>query len=95
MILIWKKQEPSPILTLPVLNFTPVPNGTEFDGRVLSFCYFKAHKAAEIAEHLGVSDSTYFRKRILGNLEKNGYLEKSKISRAAYYKTKADMVVIV
>lgn len=78
----------------PVLNFAPVPGGTELDGKVLSFCYFKAHKVSEIAEYLGISDSTYFRKQVLDNLEKNGYLEKSKVSRAAFYKTNPDMVNI-
>ncbi|MCM1272732.1 MAG: putative DNA binding domain-containing protein [Clostridium sp.] len=76
----------------PVLNFAPVPGGTEMDGKVLSFCYLKAHKVSEIAEYLGISDSTYFRKQVLDNLEKHGYLEKSKVSRAAFYKTNLDMV---
>ena len=69
-----------------------MPNGTELDEQILSFCYSKAHKVSEIAEHLGISDSTYLRKRVLGNLEENGYLEKSKVSRTTFYKTKADMV---
>lgn len=76
----------------PVLSFAPVPGGTELDGKVLSFCYLKAHKVSEIAEYLGISDSTYFRKQVLQNLEKNGYLEKSKVSRASFYKTNPDMV---
>ena len=76
------------------LNFVPVPEGTELDGKVLSFCYLKAHKVSEIAERLGISDSTYFRKKVLNNLEKHGYLEKSKVSRAAYYKTNPDMVSV-
>jgi predicted HTH transcriptional regulator len=78
----------------PVLSFAPVPGGTELDGKVLSFCYLKAHKVSEIAEYLGISDSTYFRKQVLDNLEKHGYLEKSKVSRAAFYKTNPDMVNI-
>lgn len=78
----------------PSLKFIPVPNGTELDAKVLSFCYLKAHKVSEIATHLGISDSTYLRKRILENMEKNGYLEKSKISRAIYYKTNPDMVTV-
>lgn len=78
----------------PQLIFAPVPGGTELDEKVLSFCYLKAHKVSEIAEYLGISDSTYLRKQVLGNLEENGYLEKSKISRAAFYKTKADMVTV-
>ena len=79
---------------LPVLSFVPVPNGTELDGKVLSFCYLKAHKVSEIAAHLGISDSTYLRKHVLENMEKNGYLEMSKASRAVYYKTKPEMVTV-
>lgn len=77
---------------LPVVTFIPVSNGTDYDEKVLSYCYYQAHKVAEIAEYLGMKDSTYLRKQILGNLEEQGYLEKSKVSRAAYYKTNWDMV---
>ena len=38
---------------LPVLNFVPVQSGTDYDDKVLSFCYHRAHKVSEIAEHLG------------------------------------------
>lgn len=79
----------------PSLTFVPVPGGTELDEKVLSFCYYQAHKASEIAEHLGISDSTYLRKQVLGNLEANGYLEKSKLSRAMFYKTNHGMVELV
>ena len=78
----------------PVLSFVPVPGGTELDGKVLSFCYLKAHKVSEIAEYLGISDSTYFRKQVLENLEKNGYLERSKVARASFYKTNPGMVCV-
>lgn len=76
------------------LSFVPVPDGTDLDEKVINFCYLNAHKVSEIAEYLGVSDSSYFRKRVLGNLEKHGYLMKSKVSRAAYYKTNPDMVSV-
>ena len=79
---------------IPVLSFVPVENGTEYDDKVLSFCYYKAHKVSEIVEYLGISDSTYFRKQVLANLEKQGYLESSRISRAMYFKTNPDMVMI-
>ena len=72
--------------------YEPVPSGTEFDEKVMSFCFYQAHKASEIAQILGISDSTYFRKQVLENLVKNGYLFSSKISRATYYKTNRDMV---
>ena len=47
-----------------------------------------------ISKRKGISDSTYFRKQVLNNLEKHGYLEKSKVSRAAFYKTNFEMVNI-
>ena len=64
------------------------------DGKVLAFCYYQAHKVSEIAEYLGISNSTYLRKKILGNLEAEGYLVSGKISRATYYKTNRDMVAV-
>ena len=79
---------------IPVLVFIPVENGTAYDDKVLSFCYYQAHKVSEIAEYLGISDSTYLRKQVLGNLEKHGYLESSKISRAMYFKTNRAMVTL-
>lgn len=78
----------------PVLVFVPAENGTDYDDKVLSFCYYQAHKVSEIANYLGISDSTYLRKQILGNLEEQGYLETSKISRAIYFKTNSNMVMI-
>ena len=78
----------------PILTFVPVADGTNFDDKVLSFCYYQAHKVSEIAEYLGISDSSYLRKQVLGNLEEQGYLESSKISRAVYFKTNQDMVTI-
>lgn len=79
---------------LPAITFIPVPKGTEHDEKVLSFCYYQAHKVSEIAEFLGVTDSTYLRKQVLANLEINGYLEKSKLSRSAYYKTNPNVVTL-
>ena len=78
--------------TIPMIRFVPVPNGTEHDEKVLAFCFYKARKVAEIAEFLGVSDSTFLRKQVLGNLVDAGYLGTSKLSRAAYYKTNQEMV---
>ncbi|MCD8395743.1 MAG: putative DNA binding domain-containing protein [Lachnospiraceae bacterium] len=79
--------------SVPVLTFAPVPNGTAYDDKVLSFCYYQARRVSEIAEYLGLSDSTYLRKQVLGNLEENQYLERSKIARANYFKTNPDMVM--
>lgn len=79
---------------IPILTFVPPENGTDYDDKVLSFCYYQAHKASEIAEFLGISDSTYLRKQVLGNLREQAYLEAGKISRAMYFKTNPDMVTV-
>lgn len=77
---------------LPELGFVPVPGGSVHDAKILSFCYPQARKAGEIAEWIGLSDSSYFRKKILDTLVTNGYLEKSRNSAAVYYKTVRTMV---
>ena len=51
-------------------SIIPVPDRTELDEKVLSFCYHKPHKVLEIAEYLGISDSTYLRKQVLENMVK-------------------------
>lgn len=76
----------------PALLFAPIPDGSEFDEKILSFCYYRARKVSEIAKYLGISDSSYLRRQVLGNLEGNGYLEKNKVSRAMFYRTNPDMV---
>ena len=78
----------------PRLSFIPVENGTKYDQKVLEFCYYRAHKISEIAEYLGVSDSTYFRKNVIENLEKQNYLHSSKLGRAKYFRTNQEMVRI-
>ena len=80
------------IVRPPTLQFAPVSNGTEHDEKVLSFCYYRPRKVAEIAEYLGISNSTYLRKQVLGNLEQQGYLEKSRLTRATVYKTRPEAV---
>ena len=74
------------------LQYIPVPNGTKYDEKVLSYCFSKAHKASEIAEQLGISDSTYFRSKVLKNLVEEGYLLTDKQSRTQYYRTNPEMV---
>ena len=79
----------------PEVIFAPVPKGSEHDGKILSYCYKYAQKAADIAKYLGVSDSTHLRKEILGNLVTEGYLLSEKEGRANYYKTNRDMVRMI
>ena len=47
---------------IPTIEFAPVPEGTDFDEKVLAYCYYRARKVSEIAAYLGVRDSSYLRK---------------------------------
>ena len=76
----------------PVLEFAPVPNGSQYDEKVLSYCYGIARKVTEIAAFLNISDSSHLRNTILENMVKSGYLVKEKVSRANYYKTNPEAV---
>ncbi|MBO4395936.1 MAG: putative DNA binding domain-containing protein [Eubacterium sp.] len=77
---------------LPQVVFATVPNGTDKDEKVLAFCYNQAHRSSEIADFLGMSDSSYLRGKVLSNLVINGFLEAEKNSRTTYYKTNRDVV---
>ena len=77
---------------LPMLEFAPVPGGSRFDGDILSYCYDRARKSSEIASHLGISNSTHLKEKILGTLVSNGYLSKEKVSRTFFFRTNHDMV---
>ncbi len=76
----------------PAIRFVPVANGTRHDEQVLSYCYDRARRVSDIAGHLGLSDSTFLRREILGNLVAQGYLEKDRVARTAWYKTRRELV---
>jgi predicted HTH transcriptional regulator len=78
---------------IPEITFIPCKDGTEHDEKVLAFCYNQSRKVSEIAEYLGISDSSYLRKKVIGNLVANGYLEKNKVSRSTrrYYYSASKM----
>ena len=77
---------------VPTIEYPPVPNGSRFDEDILSFCYERARKSSEIADYLGISNSTHLKERILGTLVENGYLIKEKVSRSFFYRTNHDAV---
>ncbi len=76
------------------LSHRKIPDGTAYDDSVLSYCFRRRRKVADIARHLGVSNSSYLRTRVLGNLEANGYLKTSKEGNAKTYITDEDAVII-
>ena len=67
------------------IEYVPIANETKYDSKVLSFCISSAHSASEIANHLGISDSTYLRKKVLGNLVQQGHLIETKSSWKKMY----------
>lgn len=76
----------------PEVMFVPVKNGSNYDEKVLSYCYNKARKSSEIAKYLGLTDSSYFRKNVLECLIKENYLIKGKMANAACFKTNREKV---
>ena len=61
---------------------------------VLSFCYRRERTAAQIAAHLGVTPSTYFRKNVLEQLVNRGFLLKRKDGRVAVYTSNPSTVLL-
>ena len=55
------------------------------DLKVLSYCYRHGRTAMEIAAHLGVTASTYFRSKVLKRLVEQGYLIETAGDTAALY----------
>lgn len=81
--------------SVPNIEFVPASNASEYDERILKFCYISARKVSEIAAYLGISDSSYFRKNILENLAQQGYLLIEKIANAKAYRTAKSKVTIL
>jgi len=80
---------------IPAVEFVPLQKGSEYDEKILSYCCNTPRKTADIAKYLGISDSTYLRKGILGNLVTYGYLRTERANRATYYRTSFEMVRII
>ena len=74
------------------LVYVPIPNSSKYDERILAYCYNNARTAKEITDYLAISNSTYFRNRILRNLVVNKYLLISNEGRTKYYKTNSENV---
>ena len=77
---------------IPVVEYPPVKNGSDYDERILSYCYYQSRKVSEIAAYLGISNSTYFRKNVLMNLVANDYLLMKKTGNTSYYLSNRDYV---
>lgn len=74
------------------ISYDKVSPSSKYDEQILAFCYLKEKSVLEIAEHIQVSNSTYLRDVILGNLCKNSLLTKSNRDNRSYYFTNGDKV---
>lgn len=94
-------------LTLPDLTFTggvisqtkenpKVYVETVLEGKndlkVLSYCFGKYRRISEIANHIGVKPSTYFRKNVISRLVEKGLLLERKEENIAVFSANAELV---
>ena len=66
----------------------------KYDLAILSYCYNQKRDAGEIAKHLGVTSSTYFRTSVLEPLVKKGYLRLVKMGRTSFYNSDSEKVLV-
>ena len=78
--------------SIPAIDVLPAPPVSEHDEKILAFCCNAPRRASEIANYLGISDSTYFRTKILDALVSSGYLTLNKQGNAKTYKTDLEKV---
>ena len=69
-----------------------VNKNSKNDKAILSFCFTKAHTAKEIAEHLGINASTYFRKEVLEVLVKKGFLIENNAGKSSVFLSNREKV---
>ena len=62
------------------------------DEKILRYCARQARKAGEIASYLGINDSSYFRKNIIGELCRKGYLVDVSSKNPRFYRTSDDII---
>ncbi len=77
-----------------VILIKEIVNQSKYDIKILTYCYNKKRSVNEITAHLGISNSTFFRKEILGNLIQQGFIKEDKISNMKVYITNNEYIEI-
>ncbi len=62
------------------------------DDKILTYCALQARTYSEIAQILGINDSTYFRKNIVDSLCKKGYLKNVSSKNPNRFRTSEDII---
>lgn len=81
--------------SIPQIAHSIINEATEYDDKILSYCFMQPREASEIAKYLGLTLSTYLRNNILGNLVKQDFLLVVKEKKRKQYKSNKDKVFIV
>lgn len=63
------------------------------DLSILAFCYNSPHSVSEIADYLGMTPSTYFRKNTIKRLVNNGFLTEKIAGRKKQYQSDREKVL--
>ena len=79
----------------PEIRHGYIDSPTEYDDKILSYCYAAPRSVKEIATYLGISVSTHLRKGILGNLESQGFLTPNLKGKTTYYQSNPDSVYLL
>ena len=79
--------------SVPEIHVDGILDGKN-DLKILSYCFKKGHTAKELAKYIGINASTYFRKNILGELVKQGYLVEDATGVAAVYLSNPSKVFV-
>lgn len=70
-----------------------IDSPSKYDQSILAFCYFEDKTVREITEYLNVSNSTFFRKNVLGNLVGQQFLIENETNKGKMYHTNHQFVV--
>ena len=81
-----------PDTTLPDVVFESAATHNENERKVLSFCFYGYRSTEEISSFLGMTNSTYFRKNILGELVDEELLLVQKRGHTVLYHTNREKV---
>ena len=69
-----------------------VEKPSKYDLSVLAFCFSSYKSVKEITEHLGVSNSTFFRKNVISNLLDQSFLLKKEVGNRQVYLANHDKI---
>lgn len=78
---------------MPFIDFISLEKVSDYDRKILSYCHYGVWQPGEIAAYVGISDSSYFRKKIIGGLVEKGYLIEEKNKNRKKYRTNPDIVL--